>query len=376
MNSECPLYTQAYALVPLLRERATAAEQARRVQPETIAQAQEMGLLDLMVPVSYGGKGLGVRELCETARILSHGDASAAWVIAFIIQHNWMACRLPLSCQARLYQDKSAIAAASSLQSIGKATAVSGGYRVSGQWSFASGAWSSEYTFLAAKTEDCDDPMIMLVPLGDADLDDDWYMSGMCATESISFRLNDVFVPQDCAMLLSDMFSVDSHYGVEHPEHIFHISMLPGAAAMLASFPLGCAQAASELAKQRIQGAIQSKDARRTSEAARIRWAKAHQLIRAAELLWENLISTIEAKSIGENTWTDAETGQLELDRVSIAHNCKEAVRLLLDGAGARAFKLNDPMQQHLRDIEVLANHIAHDQDIVTLRGANQLIGI
>lgn len=363
------IFRRAEALVPILRERARGAEQARRIQNQTIADAQDADLLRLMAPGRFGGLGMGVFELCEVSRILAQGDASAAWVIGFLIEHNWLVGRLPMTAQERLYRDAAHINSASALQPGGQARRVEGGFLVSGRWSYASGIHHSPWTFVHVGLDgDEGRAWVMLLAVADGTVIDDWHMAGMAATGSASFMAQDVFVPQDMAITMDCLHSAKDHPGAMHPEPVYRYPVLPAAAAMLASFPLGAAQGALALACDRFTRRSASGERPIDREAVRLRWAEAHQKIRGVHLIWSDMLARITAKA--DASWSDQDNAQIELDRVSIVHGCKEAVWLLMDGLGSSAARLDDPIQRHARDIQLLANHIAHARDQVISKAA------
>lgn len=87
------------ALVPAVAARAAEAEQSRRIPDETLAEVEAADLWRTMVPTRYGGHGLGLRTVSEMSRILAHGCASTAWVVGFIVEHNWQFARFGQAAQ-------------------------------------------------------------------------------------------------------------------------------------------------------------------------------------------------------------------------------------------------------------------------------------
>src|SRR5690349_15586508 len=78
------LIEKAKVLIPTLRARAQEAEALRYQPPQTVKDAEF--LMDALTPRVWGGQGLGSRALCEVARVLAHGDTSAAWTLAFLME--------------------------------------------------------------------------------------------------------------------------------------------------------------------------------------------------------------------------------------------------------------------------------------------------
>src|SRR5262249_25747215 len=88
------LVARVAAVGPRIRERAREAEARGRLTDDVFAALVETGVFRALTPRRWGGLGLGVRCLCDLARTLARFDASAAWVTAFLVEHNWMLCRL------------------------------------------------------------------------------------------------------------------------------------------------------------------------------------------------------------------------------------------------------------------------------------------
>ena len=89
-----------------------------------------------------------------------------------------------------------------------------GGYRVTGQWNFASGVHHANWLFCTCKVMDGDTPRqsangapvirSMYIPAERARIEDTWSVVGMCGTGSHDFVIDDVFVPDAHAFSLYD----------------------------------------------------------------------------------------------------------------------------------------------------------------------------
>ena len=98
--------------------------------------------------------------------------------------------------------------------------------------------------------------------------------------------------------------------------------------------------------------------------------------MRCAGLLYREMLARTAALGDAVAERSAAEDGQLDLDVATVTHLCKHAVASLVDGCGASAFKLDDPLQRVHRDLCVAANHLGNDWDVVTERGARLLLGL
>jgi alkylation response protein AidB-like acyl-CoA dehydrogenase len=367
------------ALAPLIRSRAREAEILGRVTDDVMAAIEETGALKALSPRRWGGDGLGLRCLCEVARTVAQADTSTAWITCFLMEHNWMACRMSLAAQQRLFAGgRGYVKAAAPLAPGGSATRVPGGFRASGRWRYASGIAHADWTFISCTVEEegVRVPWMFLVPVAEVTVGDDWHVSGMCATSSASVSGEDLFVPQEMAIELERFFSADRHPGVIHQEPIYRHPVLPGLLVMLAAVSLGSAQGALDLARAKLSDTAAWGVYRIDRAESRARWAAAHQDVRCAAMLYRDMLARTSAKGDSGEARSAAEDGQLDLDVATVTHLCKDAVASLVDGCGASTFKLDDPLQRVHRDLCVAANHLGNDWDVVTERGARLVLGL
>lgn len=331
-----------------------------------------------MVPKKHGGHGLGLDALCRIARRLAHGDASTAWAVSFLIEHNWMLCRMDLGLQEELLAERPYIRAAASLLPFGKAVKVDGGYRLSGKWGYGSGACNSDWTLVTSfvDEEGQQTPYTFLLPHADITLHDDWHFTGMAATGSISVSAEDLFVPDQRAIRTDIFQSPSLHPGAVHEESIYRFPLLLPLYLMVASIMLGSAEAVIELGRTRMEESKLFGLLRLDREQSRVRWSSARQNVRCADLLWQDVLSRTAAKCDAELDWSLEEEGQLSLDLVTIGHLCKDAVRSIMDGVGSSAFNLANPLPRYMRDVDVMVSWPGMDWDIVTERGTRWVLGM
>lgn len=369
---------KAWELVPKLEARAREAETLRRMPEQTIKDAEP--LWPMLVPKRWGGLGLGSRAICETARILAHGDASSAWALSFLIEHSHMACHLSWQAQEELFADRNYILASAPLSPGGTATRVEGGFQLNGTFRYASGVGNADWTFATAivAENDAKVPYTFLVPLDDpaVTVNDDWSMAGMAATSSASVTAKNAFVPERRGIINEIFDSADLHPGAQHEESFMRYPPLGSIRIMVAAVSLGSAEHCIDLARDRME---QSKmfDIRRIDlPLTRINWATALQKVRAARLIYQDLVERMIDQCEACETWSEEFTGQAELDLVTIVKLAKESVFLGTGGLGTSVFKLDDPVQRYRRDVDVMASHLFQEYDFVAERASRVLLGL
>jgi alkylation response protein AidB-like acyl-CoA dehydrogenase len=361
-----------------VRARSREAERIRRLPDETMAEVEAAGLLKLMVPKRFGGHGLGLDGLCRVARHLAHGDASTAWAVSFLIEHNWMLCHLDMGLQKKLLADRSYIRAAASLLPFGQAVKVDGGYQLTGKWGYGSGACNSDWTFVTSFVEEGGKRVsyTFLLPHDQITLHDDWHFTGMAATGSVSVSADNLFVPDDRAIRTDIFHSATLHPGAVHEEPVYRFPLILPLYLMVASIMLGSAESVIELGRERMSESKLFGLLRIEREQSRARWSAARQLVRCADLLWQDVLGRADGKCNREEPWTIEEEGQFGLDMISIGHLCKDAIRMIMDGVGSSAFNLDNPLPRYMRDVDVMVSWPGMDWDIVSERGTRWILGM
>src|SRR5205085_8179249 len=167
------LLEPARVLSPRRGERAAAANAARQVPDETIAEYREAGILRILQPRRFGGMQGRFSLFSRIVEELTYGCASAAWVYAVLAEHQWIIAQYPEAAQIDVWGEDPAAVASSSLAPREAARHVPGGWRLSGRYPFSSGCdyaqWGIIGTFLGEKG----DPRhiaYLLVPLAEVEI--------------------------------------------------------------------------------------------------------------------------------------------------------------------------------------------------------------
>lgn len=209
------LLDAAKALVPVLKERATRTEEARRMLPETFEDVQRASLLHMFKPRRYGGFEMGLEEYVGTTMELARGDVATSWAFSLLCEHNLFVSLFPIEAQDDVWGIDSYNSIAASITHAGSAlaTRVPGGFRLSGRFGFASSSDCARWLMIAATAEpgpdEGDEPPVryFLMPIEDVKPVDDWYTLGMRGTGSHAWILDDVFIPEHRTTVAADLVS-------------------------------------------------------------------------------------------------------------------------------------------------------------------------
>src|SRR5262245_24353554 len=111
----------------------------------------------------------------------------------------WPAVYLAEAAVEQIYGSGRLPTAASSVMPAGPAVPVEGGYRLSGQWFFASGIRHAEWVVagaLVASAEETPPRRIMaVIPASAVQIHDNWQVAGLKGTGSCAFSVAGLFVP-------------------------------------------------------------------------------------------------------------------------------------------------------------------------------------
>lgn len=190
---------RARALVPALRERAPACEEARMVPAETIADYREAGLFRIAMPRRYSGYEMGWDVLCEVSQILAAACGSQAWIQRICADHAQMVSTFPPEAQDDVWGKDHDVIISAAFDPTGRAKRVDGGFMFSGRHGFSSGidhcGWHICGGYIEEEGGELDGPHFFLVPRKDVAIIDDWHVMGLAGTGSKSFEVEDAFIP-------------------------------------------------------------------------------------------------------------------------------------------------------------------------------------
>ena len=152
-----------------IRDAAGAAEEARTIPREMVDAFLGAGISRILIPPRFGGYGLGLDTWFAVVREIGKADASHAWCASLMIHHPHYVSQFPEEAQKAVWADGLDQSIAASIQPLGKIEPAESGYRVSGQFPFASGVNHSRWLIVGALlgTEGRPDAAFFLVRPGE-----------------------------------------------------------------------------------------------------------------------------------------------------------------------------------------------------------------
>jgi alkylation response protein AidB-like acyl-CoA dehydrogenase len=168
-----------------------------RVPDALFSELASLGLFRLWLPMTLGGvelSALGFMEVVEAAAAL---DGTIGWLVGNGGGMSRIGAFLPTESAEEIFADPKAFVV-SATGAMGRAVRVAGGYRVTGRWPFGSGApHATWFTPMCAVERDghaTEEVIFVSAPRADVVVHDNWHVSGLRATGSVDFELQDVMI--------------------------------------------------------------------------------------------------------------------------------------------------------------------------------------
>jgi indole-3-acetate monooxygenase len=341
------------------------AEEMRTLPPATVSLLRSLRLFWLKTPAEFGGMPLNPLEFCDVIEELAFIDVSTAWATMIGNGCAGMAGGwLPEEGARRVFSAggvDGAGGAADSLPLIagqpqprGVGRAVSGGFMVSGRWSFASGIVHAGWVLGGfSSPEDPGGCRVFVAPKDDAEVIDTWHVAGLQGTGSLDFRLSDVFVPASMTYVRGGpAFRGGALF--RQPGHLFVDNEVPPLTVGLARRALSDMASLAGQTARFPGGATLRERATFQKELGRA-WIR----IRAARAVHREAISsawtaTLAGADVPARLLTDAAAAS-----VYTVETCAEVVSDLFRYGGGRALSMSSPLQRHLRDALAARQHVS-----------------
>lgn len=358
------------AFVDRLAQRAPQAEELRRLPATTVTELTEAKLFDLLRPKRFGGQQADFGELLEPVRLLAHGCASTAWTAGFFTLHNWMLALFEEQAQEDGFGSDPFLASAP-LAPTGRGTPTTGGIRLTGRWSWATGVMEGNWTIVGAlcgashSDQSGTYPALALLPAGDYRIEDVWHTDGMRATGSNDIVIEDIFVPEHRLVKVKDIYAGTAPGAQLHDASLYRWPMVPALAFLAAMPALGTAERVVEIFTQRLSERVIAYEgtSQKNKPAAQARLGEARVRIQALHGLITHATNTIDDILTAGDRVPRAVRADARLAAAHIVKESRAIINHLLEASGASAHFLSNPLQRAKRDVDVMSGHVIFDYD-------------
>src|SRR6516164_8697046 len=245
------LIARAHAMIPEIRGLAEETERNRTISPDVIAKIRHAELWRTCRPKAFGGFEYDAVIALEIALALSAACASTGWALNGALSNGISFAHFPIEAQRELWGDGADPFSCACFAPTGTAAPTDGGYVLSGKWSFASGcdhsSWARLGAFITAPSATPPhDGAFFLLPIGDVEIEDNWFACGLSGTGSKNIIVHEAFVPQHRVLRFADTRSGRTPGARHHKNPLYRLPLLVLGATMLASTAVGAAKGALE----------------------------------------------------------------------------------------------------------------------------------
>jgi len=372
---------RAARLVPALRERAQAANEARCQPERTIQDYWDAGLWYMLKPARFGGPETPPDWMYDVAAELGRGDGSAAWVFSLMSIHDLFMAYYPLEAQEEYFCKPTL--SSSSFAPGGKGTRASGGFRVTGKWNFSSGVDHADWVLLAGvvgmleTSPPMPDIRFFMFPRSDVTIIDDWQVFGLRGTGSKSVAVQDVFVPDHRIIALGPLGDGTSPGSRIHASPLYKAPVWSIFPFSISAAAPGIVRGAHECFIDEMKGRETAYDHAPMSKKAGVamRISEAGALADAAGLLYNRSLRETMAKIYAGEKLSVEHRVRSRRDQAYSVHMAKNAAEILFNGQGGYGLHESRPGQRAFRDLEAIKQHIVGNWDMPALNYGTVMLG-
>jgi alkylation response protein AidB-like acyl-CoA dehydrogenase len=361
-----PILNAVRALTPAIAVRAEEIERARRLPPDLVDELLAAGCFRMLVPRSHGGAELDLPVQMQVLEELARADASVAWTVMIGSEGPVLFRMLPRASFDALYASGPDVIIAGASKPTGVATPVEGGYRVTGQWGFASGCQHAHWFIGHCVVDDGREPpgRMMVLPPSDVEIKDTWSVSGMCGTGSHDVVANGAFVPDELSFVLGGEPSVDVP-----PLRIPEVTR---AAIQIATVTTGVARGALDeiLALALDKTPTFTEEPLASNPLFRNQFGEAETQLRAARMALHAEADIVWAKGQAGSPFTPEDRAHVRGTTTWATRTAAAVVNTAYQAGGSSSIYTSNPLQRRLRDAHALTQHFVMKADTFTKVGA------
>ncbi len=354
---------RARSLGPAIDAAVDEIDSNRDLPASLFAALRENGLFRLVQPEAYGGAELDPPSLVQVIEEIASHDASTAWCVGQTNICALTAAYLPPEVVADIFGPDTGILAWG--PGPGTAAAVPGGYRVNGNFDFASGSRLATWLGAHVPVIEADGSkrmgqdgkslsMTMFFRKTSVEVRDTWQTMGLRGTGSDSYTVKDLFVPEAYTMARDG----SAQLRVKGELYVFTPSTLY--ASSFAGIALGIARSVMTSFVKEAAGSVPRGGSRARSEnhvmQAHVGLNEAK--LRAARTFLLTSVSDIWAEARVRGTLTQDDLITIRMASTFAIQSAKQVVAALYEAAGAMAILNARPFERRFRDVHTVTQQI------------------
>ena len=354
---------RARELGPAIAASADEIERTRRIPEPLLGRLHDSRLFRMLLPRSAGGDETDPMVYMAALEELARHDASIGWNTFTGNSSALIAAFLEPSVNRAIFADPRTVVSWGP-PNASRATAVDGGYRLTGQWDFSSGCRQANWLGAHGHVVEADGSLRLnrfgrptvrtwLFPVDEATLIDTWKTIGLCGTASDSYRVDDLFVPEAFSTTREDptlrrergplyAFTMQCLYATGVAAVAFGI-----ARAMLSEFVALASRKAPRGLTRLADNAVVQADVARAE--ARHGSARAYLI---------DTLTTIYAHADDVAPIDVADRARVRLACTNAIQAAAEVADFAYKGAGVDAIFTGSPFERRFRDMHTLSQQI------------------
>jgi alkylation response protein AidB-like acyl-CoA dehydrogenase len=310
---------------------------------------------------------LPLQDALRVVEEVARCDGSTGWVVSLGFANDLFTSVIDQNAAADMFEEDGFALFAGSPGFTMRAVQVEGGYRVTGRWSFASGAPNATWVNAAVPVFDGDRPlmspfgmpemvMVFMKPEEASIVPGSWDVIGLRASGSFDLCAEDVFVPRARSGPFSPMGLMTQRESALARVPMFTIS------AVMQSPPvcLGVAAHAVEAFRE-LAASKERPPAPKMIEQVpvQVAVAKAEAKLRSARSYFHEAVAELWAVASSERPITLGLQANVRLAVMTAVENSVEVVDSLYRLSGSSSIFQSSPIERCFRDVHTAAQHLA-----------------
>lgn len=364
---------RVHNLAPSIEAAADEIEDRRDLPEALFAALRERGLFRLVQPEAYGGAELDPPSLVQVIEAIARRDASTAWCVGQTNICAMTAAYLEPAVVAEIFGPDTGILAWG--PGPGRADVVADGFRVSGNFDFASGSRLATWLGAHVPVFEADGTRrlgsngkpityTMFFPKTQAQVRDTWQVMGLRGTGSDSYTLDNLFVPEAHALARdpSRKPRVGGRLYAFTPSTLY--------ASSFAGIALGIARGVMDSFVNEMRDTT-PRGASRTRGESHVMQAHVgtnEARLRSARVFLLTSVSDIWASAQETGVLTQDQLMTIRMAATWAIQSAREVVATLYGAAGAVAMLNSRPFERRFRDMhsvtQQIQGHPAHFETI------------
>jgi alkylation response protein AidB-like acyl-CoA dehydrogenase len=354
---------RAREVAPLIAAAADRIERDRAIPEEVLAALHDRKLFRLLLPRAYGGAEVEPAIYLAVIEEIAKADASTAWCLGQGCGGGIAAAYLQPDVARAIFGDPRAVVASG--PTFGTATAVPGGYRVTGAWGFASGnkhaAWLAAHCLVqeadgTARLYPDDQPFerTLFFPKSSATFTDVWHVIGLKGTGSDRYAVTELFVP--------DEYSYTREWPADRREKgpLYSFSNYNMFGVGFAGVALGIARATLDafIALAREKSPRYATQILRDNASIQFQTGLAETRLQSARAFLLQILRELwDVAAAGESMTVD-QRASWRMAITNASMQAREVVDAVYHAAGATAIFASNPFERRFRDMHTVSQQV------------------